>query len=62
MCLNTSKLFQVLLSNTNNSISYQSFVYSQLNSFKYCNSTQVILFAKYFYLMPTICVQLYALK
>ena len=28
--------FQLLLSNTNNSIQHYSFFYTQLNSFKYC--------------------------
>ena len=35
ICLHTVKGFQVLLSNSNNSIQYQSFVCTQLKSFKY---------------------------
>ena len=33
--MHTVKLFQVLLSNTNNSIQHYSFVCTQLNGFKY---------------------------
>ena len=34
--MHTFKEFQVLLFNTNNSIQHYSFVYTQLNGFKYC--------------------------
>ena len=42
--LHIFKWFQALLSNTNNLIEYQSFVCTQLNSFKYCYVTLIILF------------------
>ena len=44
ICLLTVKWFQVFLSNTDNSIQYQSFVCTQLSSFKYSYQTPLILF------------------
>ena len=43
ICLHTVKWFQVLLSNSYNFISYESFVCIQLNGFKYCYLTRIIL-------------------
>ena len=39
ICLDTFKWFLVLLSNTS------SFIFTQLNGFKYCNQTLIVLFA-----------------
>ena len=43
---------------TNSSIHYKPFVCMQLNGFKYCSLTLVILLIKYSYLTQTICTQL----
>ena len=57
ICSLTAKWLQLLLSNSNNSISYQSFVCIYLNGFKYCNLTLIILKINFLFIV-TFCPHL----